>query len=162
MKQKEYKKQARREEVQGCRGMGVREFVLRKDKDAEGAKTVSLRRVDPDKGDADRPNYRSRLVVREMKKAMKKFDDPSAAEIFSGMHSLESMKALLSLFVSDNQEEAKDKRTLAMYDISRTHFHGIPVRQVVVELPDEEKERLARENGPDLLEQIPTISGFWN
>ena len=42
-------KQARREEVQWCRGMGVLEPALRKDVDAEG---VSLRWVDTDKGDA--------------------------------------------------------------------------------------------------------------
>ena len=93
-------KQARREEVQWCRGMGVWEPVLRKDMDAEGAQAVSLRWVDTDKGDADRPNYRSRLVVRQIKKAMKISDVPSAAELFSGMPRLESVKALLSLFVS--------------------------------------------------------------
>ena len=37
-----------------------------------------------------------------------------------------------------------------MYDISRAHFHGVLVRCVFVEFPDEEKERLARENGHDL------------
>ena len=37
-----------------------------------------------------------------------------------------------------------------MYDISSAHFYEVPVRRVVVELPDEEKERLARENGNDL------------
>ena len=64
-------KQARREEVQWCRGMGVWEAVLRKDMDAEGAKAVSLRWVDTDKGDADRPNCRSRLVVREIRRILK-------------------------------------------------------------------------------------------
>ena len=79
---------------------------------------------------------------------MKKSDVPSAAELFNGMPPLESVKALFS--VSHSQEEAKGKRTLAMYEISCVHFHGVPVRRVFVELPDEEKERLARENGPDL------------
>ena len=55
---------------------------------------------DTDKGDADRPNYRSRLVVREIKKAMKKSDVPFAAELFSGMPLLESVKALFSLWSS--------------------------------------------------------------
>ena len=45
--------------------MDVWEPVLRKDMDGEGAKMVSVRRVDTDKGDVDRYNYRSRLVVRE-------------------------------------------------------------------------------------------------
>ena len=38
-------------------------------------------------------NYRSRLVVKERKKAMKISDDPSPAELFSGMPSLESSNA---------------------------------------------------------------------
>ena len=63
--------QARQELVYWCRGMGVREPVLRKDTEAEGAKAVSPRWVDTDKGEPDRPRCRSRLVVREIKKAMK-------------------------------------------------------------------------------------------
>ena len=101
---------------------------------------VSVRRVDTDKDDVDRYNCRSRLVVREIKNTMMKADFPSAAELFGGMPPLESVRALLSLFVSHNEEKAKGKRTLVMYDISRAHFHGVPVRQVFVELPDEERE----------------------
>ena len=62
----------------------------------------------------------------------------------------ESVKALLSLFVSLCQEEAKGKPTLATYDISRAHFHEVPVRRAFVELPREEKERLTREEGNTL------------
>ena len=54
------------------------------------------------------------------------------------------MEALLSLIVSHSQEEANGKRTLAMYDISRAHVHGVPVRRVFMKLPDGEKESLAR------------------
>ena len=89
------------------------------------------------------------MVVREVKKAMTKSDALLQPNSSTGCH-LWKVLALLSLFVSHNQEEAKGKRTLAMYNISRAHFHGAPVRRVCVELLDEEKERLARENGPDL------------
>ena len=58
--------------------------------DTEGAKAVSLRWIDTNKGEAGRPNDKSRLVVRE--KAMKKSDVPSATELFSGMPPLESVK----------------------------------------------------------------------
>ena len=50
--------------------MGVWEAVLRKDMDVEEVMTVSLR-VDTDKGDADRPNCNSRLVVREIRRILK-------------------------------------------------------------------------------------------
>ena len=46
------------------RGMGLQEPDLRKDMGAEGAKAVPLRWIDTDKGDAGRPNTRSRVVVR--------------------------------------------------------------------------------------------------
>ena len=75
--------------------MGVWEPVLRENTDADGAKTVSPRLVD--KGNADRPNCRSRSVVPEIKKALKRSDVPSAAEFFSGMPPLESVKTLLSV-----------------------------------------------------------------
>ena len=88
--QAESVKQARREEVQWSRGMGVREPVFREDMDAEGAKTVSPRCVGIDQGDLDRPSYRSRLVLREIKKAVKKADVNLAAYFL----------AFLSLFVS--------------------------------------------------------------
>ena len=123
--------------------------ILRKDMDAEGAKTVSPLWVDTDKDDADRPNYKSRLVVRKIKKAMKKSNVPSAAELFSGMPPLESVKALLSLFVSHTQEGVKGKHILAVYDISRAPLHGTPVRREFVELPTK-RQRLAREEGQNL------------
>ena len=65
--------------------------------------------------------------MRGIKKTMKKSDVYSAAELFSGKPPLESVKAILSLFVSYSKKEAKGKRTLAMDDISRAHFHEVPV-----------------------------------
>ena len=99
-----------------------------------------------DKGDAGPPNYRSRLVVRKIMKTTMKSDVPSAAELFSEMPPLEMVKGTpISLFVSHGQEEAKGKRTLAMYNVIRAHFHGALVRGWFVELPGEEKDRLALE-----------------
>ena len=131
---------ARREEADWCRKMGVWVRVPRSEMLAEGGRPVTLRWVDTDKGDARRSNYRSRLCVREIKKAMKKSEIPQATDLFSGMPPLEAVKALLSIFVGHCQEVTKDNRALAMYDISRAHFHGVPVRRLFIELPEEEKE----------------------
>ena len=131
--------------------MGVWEPVLRKDMDVKRAKTVSLRWDDTDKGDADRPHYRSRMAVREIKKATKKSDVPSAAELHSGMPPLESKCENTPLSVRPSQSGRGEKQANpCKYDISRAHFHGVPVRRVFVELPDEEKVRLARDNVHDL------------
>ena len=80
------------------------------------------------------------MCVREIKKAMKKPEIPQAADLFSGMPPLEAVKALLSIFVGHCQEATKGNRALAMYVISRAHFHGVPVRRLFIELPEEEKE----------------------
>ena len=74
--------------------------------------------------------------MREIKKVVKKSDVPSAAELLSGLPPLESVKTLLSLFVSHSREEAKGNRTFAMFDIGRAYFRGVPERRVFVELPD--------------------------
>ena len=110
---------------EGCGRLGARSS-----QGVEGAKARPCVASQTDKVDADRPNYRSRLLVREIKRAMKKSDVPCAAELFSGMPPLENV-----LFVANTQEEAKSKLSLAMYDISLAHFHGVPVRRVFVELP---------------------------
>ena len=69
-------------------------------------------RADTDKGDADRPKYRSRLVAREIKKAVKGSDVLPTTELLSVMPPLESVgNSSLSLSVSQSQEEAKGKRT---------------------------------------------------
>ena len=81
---------------------------------------------------------------------MKKSDVPSAAELFIQRNVLSGRRESI-LFVSQSQEESKGTRTLAMHDISRAHFHGVPVRRVFVELlPDDDKEKLAREEGHNL------------
>ena len=54
----------------------------------------------------------------EIKKAMTKSDAPSAAELF--------------------RRKAKGKRTLAMCDISRAHFHGVPLRRLFIDREEEE------------------------
>eukprot|EP00971_Amphidinium_carterae_P296889 5897791-Amphidinium_carterae.1 len=53
--------------------------------------------VDTDKGDATRPNYRSRLVCREVKKAKRPGEQLKASELFSSMPPLEAVKTLCSL-----------------------------------------------------------------
>ena len=64
-------KEERRKEVQWCRDMDVWASVFREVMDAERSKTMFLPWTGTGKGDADRPNYKSRLVVRKIKKVMK-------------------------------------------------------------------------------------------
>ena len=63
------------------------------------------------------------------------------------MPPLESLKALLTLFVSHNHEEAKGKRTLAATSAVHTSME-CHCDKYSWNPPDEEIERLARESGP--------------
>ena len=62
---------ARQEELEWCRGRGVWEKVTRSEMLMGGKKAVTLKWIDTNKGDALQPRYRSRLVAREIKKAMR-------------------------------------------------------------------------------------------
>ena len=77
---------------------------------------------------------------------MKKSDVPCAAERFSGMPPLESVKTSTLCSCLTVKKRQKGKRTLATYDKSRAHFHEVPVRRLFVELPDADWNTLATVN----------------
>ena len=80
------------------------------------------------------------MVVREIKKVMKTSDVSFAAELFSGMPSLESVKALLYQFVSHNQKRSERQAIPCnVRHPSCAHCHEAPVRLEFVELQDEKK-----------------------
>eukprot|EP00971_Amphidinium_carterae_P241873 4802551-Amphidinium_carterae.1 len=72
--------------------------------------------IDTDKGDQERPNYRSRLVCREVKKA----------------------KACLCMTL-DTSPKAKPLK-LALWDISRAYLYGDAQRDLCVELLPEDAQ----------------------
>eukprot|EP00959_Pyramimonas_sp_CCMP1952_P277807 5806939-Pyramimonas_sp.AAC.1 len=59
-----------------------------------GKKAVTLKWIDTNKGDLTQPRHRSRLVAREIKKAMRSEGRPDQAELFSAMPPLEAFKAM--------------------------------------------------------------------
>ncbi len=73
--------------------------VPRREMLENGKKAVTLKWIDTNKGDRTQPRYRSRLVAREIKKAMRSEDRPDQAELFSAMPPLEAFKAMVAIFV---------------------------------------------------------------
>ena len=71
-----------------------------------GRQPISLKWLDRNKGDSQSPNYRSRLVVREIKRSSKT-DDLPEHELFSAMPPLEALKLLCSLLVSEKVREGQ-------------------------------------------------------
>lgn len=88
---------------------------------------ISVRWIDISKGDTERPNFRSRLVAREINTY--KRDD-----LFAATPPLEALKLLLSMAASGNTGEV-----IMINDVSRAFFHAKATREVFVQLPDEDR-----------------------
>ena len=77
---------------------------------------IFVRWIDINKGDVEKPNYRSRLVAREINKH-KRYDSFVATPPF------DAMKLLLSLAASGNKGEV-----IMVIDVSRAFFHAKATR----------------------------------
>ena len=109
--------------------------------DETGKPPIPLKWVDTNKGDVERPNYRSRLVVREIKAKKTPEEKLEIDQLFSSMPPLEALMLLISEFTTLSRQNYK----LAMFDISRAHFYGVAQRRVFVELTDEDKKEFGRD-----------------
>ena len=105
-----------------------------------GKPPIKLLWIDSNKGDDAKPNYRSRVVVREVRKKGPDGRVLPDAELFSGTPPLEAMKVLGSLLVSRQTSSRGLKLKLAFWDISRAFFYGLARRDVFIELPDMEQD----------------------
>ena len=101
---------------------------------------LKLKWVDINKGDSNKPKVRSRLVAKEVKRAKRIEDQLGGAEVFSATPPIESVYALMSMFMTNVEGKDNNKMT-ASWDISRAHFMGKAERNLFVELPPEDQHR---------------------
>lgn len=97
-----------------------------------GKAPITLKWINRNKGDAEKPNYRSRIVVREVKK---QHGALPGHMLFSNMPPLEAAKILCSDLATRKTSKKGRTLVLALYDISRAHFYGRAQRKVYVTLP---------------------------
>eukprot|EP00929_Paragymnodinium_shiwhaense_P048611 TRINITY_DN24555_c0_g1_i1.p1 TRINITY_DN24555_c0_g1~~TRINITY_DN24555_c0_g1_i1.p1 ORF type:complete len:587 (+),score=99.23 TRINITY_DN24555_c0_g1_i1:363-2123(+) len=100
-----------------------------------GKLPIPLRWVDTNKGDHLRPNYRSRVVVREIKARKTTAEQLFPEQLFSAMPPLEACMILLSLLASLGRQRYK----IGVFDIRRAHFYGTAQRKIYVDLVGEDK-----------------------
>jgi len=89
----------------------------------QGKKPITVKWIDTNKGDEDNPNYRSRLVAREIRR---RGENP----IFAPTPPLESLRTILSLAATDMEGQPKHVRDpkselrtqVSFIDISRAYF----------------------------------------
>ena len=135
---KEEVKKARSLEMDYLYKQGVYRVVKRSEVTAEGIKPIEVRWIDTNKGDPEHPNYRSRLVVREIKARKSPEEQLPANLLFSSTPPLEAMRLLCSLWSTNRFSTHGRKYKLGLWDISRAHFYGTPKRKIAVELPPED------------------------
>ena len=104
-----------------------------------GKAPVKVRWIDTNKGDPTNPNFRSRLVAKDIKAAKKPEDQLPANLLFSSTPPLEAMRLLCSLFATQKRSKHGELLKIGLWDISRAHFYGVPKRKIYIELPSEEQ-----------------------
>jgi len=109
-----------------------------------GRQPISVRWVDVNKGDDQCPNYRSRLVARQLKAT-----DTSGESFFSPTPPLEALRAVLSLATTscrgyrpNRDPKHADRTQVSMVDISRAYFNAKkdPDDLTYVALPGEDPD----------------------
>ena len=82
------------------------------------------------KGDKENPEYRARLVAKEIKTDQR-------LDLFAATPPIEAKKFLFSLAVSMSTKSGRPCKVLFI-DIKRACFHAKAVRDVYVHLPDQD------------------------
>ena len=131
---------ARRKELEYFNSKLVWELRPRPEaKQRQGKPPISVRWVDVNKGDDVSPNYRSRLVAREIRRHG---EEP----IFAPTPPLESLRTVLSFAATDlpghrhvRDPSSEDRTQLSFIDVARAYFCAAtdPNDPTYVELPDE-------------------------
>ena len=123
-------KLARAEEIEYYRTMKVYSKVLRSMAwEKTGKAPIKVKWVDHNKGTAECPQIRSRLVAKEIRVSER-------PELFAATPPLESLKLIISFTASGHD----GRRCLMHNDVSRAYFHAPAKRDVFVEIIGEDKE----------------------
>ena len=71
--------------------------------------------------------------MREIKKAKSEDEKLEPSDLFSAMPPVESLKALVSHVMTERVDRRGRNLVLALFGVSRAHFHGVRERDVYVE-----------------------------
>ena len=119
-------RKARQEEVEYIKDMGVFRLIDRSEAVKQGIKIVDARWIDTNKGDADKPNMRSRYVGRE-------FNNSKMEGLFAATPPLEGLRYLIHRAATTGK--GTRGKCIMLNDISRAFFEATASRLVCCELP---------------------------
>ena len=121
-------REARELEMAYFDDMKVYDRVDRSVQQACGGKLIKTRWIDVNKGDASKPNYRSRFVGKEFKT----YADDS---LYASTPPLEALRLIVSRAATTDK-----KRHLMINDVRRAYFYAEATRDLFIELPNEDAE----------------------
>ena len=109
----------------------------RKQAQAQGWKVIKTRWIDINKGDDANPVYRSRLVGKE-------FNNEAMDGICAGTPPLEALRCLIHEAATIRAKYDQQEKVIMINDVARAFFEAPAVRQVCVELPEEDNTQADR------------------
>ena len=121
---------AQLEEVDYFKRLNAYRKVPRTQVKETGGKMLSTRWVRTNKGDDVTPEYRCRLVAREIKRS-------NTVEMFAATPPLSSIRSVISIAAS-NQHRA-DPHHLLFLDVRRAYFFAPARRNLYIEVPEEDR-----------------------
>ena len=123
---------ARQKEIQYLWDREVHEYSTEAEsRTRTGRNRAGLKWIDTNRGSAEAPHYRSRLVCTQVRHDV-------VEPIFSATPPMETLRVLLSVACQDDVFQAEDPFLISIADVSRTHFYADAVRDVYVRMPDED------------------------
>lgn len=123
-------KKARLKEIEYVNDKKVWVKVKRSEAQRKGWKVIKGKWIDLNKGDKERPNYRSRYVGKE-------FNDGDWLGIFAATPPLEGLRLLLSEAATIDEGPKAEEKVVMINDVARAFFEALATRDICVELPDE-------------------------
>ena len=124
MLDRELATKARKLEMDFFKKMGVYSKVRRE----KWMKVITTKWIDTNKGDDRVPDYRSRLVGREIKRDRR-------LDLFAATPPLESLRFVLSVCAShQSSSRAQDNYIVMVNDVKRAYFYAPAQRPIFVEI----------------------------
>ena len=99
-------------------------------KTVTGKQPIKIRWIDINKGDEKFPNYRSRLVAKEINRC-------KSSDMYAATPPLESIKFIISMAASTDGKQNSNIK-LMVNDVKRAYFYAPSRRRVFIELPEED------------------------
>jgi hypothetical protein len=122
-------KKAREVEMGYFAKLGVYEYATHADQQMTMGKIIGVRWVDVNKGDSEEPEYRSRLVGREVIVGK---DDA----LYAATPPLEALRLIISHAAT--YPDSGPQRVVMINDLRRAYFYAKITRDVYIDLPKED------------------------